>query len=322
MNPFNLGYYEFPPFYLCFSLVVILAMVLFRIRAESGDPPKMDLSDPYLVAYLRSGENEVLQVAIISLIDRGILVIDERAGRIIRRTKNEPKDINLHPIESEVLKKFSIPRVVADIFKYQESKLQSGLNAYNEKLKLAGLIPDSDIHRARIRRLVITITILGIVAMIKVVKGPYYGTPIRLILVMMVAAMVIAGYCAFPRLTVRGRAALADIKNLYSGLRTQANSFKPGASTAELAMFAAVFGAAALAATSFAFAADLFSKGIGSSSSDSSSNPSSNSSCSSSDDGNRWLNSWNEERNSCGTYSDGCGGSSDEGSSSGSASDG
>jgi uncharacterized protein (TIGR04222 family) len=100
MNPFNLPNLEFLLFYLCFSVVIIIAMVLFRILAESGDPPKMDLSDPYLIAYLRGGENESVRVAVISLIDRGILAPD---GQKIRRTHNIPNPKDLHPIESEVL---------------------------------------------------------------------------------------------------------------------------------------------------------------------------------------------------------------------------
>jgi uncharacterized protein (TIGR04222 family) len=323
MNPFNLPDIEFLLFYLCLCFIVIIAMVLFRFRAESGAPPKMDWSDPYLIAYLRGGENESLRVATISLIDHGILTPD---GQTVRRAGNIPKNPDLHPFESEVLKKFAIPRIVEDIFKYQDPGLQSALNSYKEKLQLAGLIPNKDVHQARIRRLIKTCVIIGIAAMIKLMTGLYPKEPISLFLVPMVAAMVIAGYLSFPHMTARGKAALAEIKNLYSGMRTRVNSFSPGspgnpgASTAELAMFAAVFGAAALAATPFAFAADLLSKASGSSSSDSSSSSSSDSSSDSSDESNRWLDSWYEERNNRVTYSDVYSDSSDEGSSCGDSS--
>jgi uncharacterized protein (TIGR04222 family) len=320
MNPFNLPNLEFLLFYLCFSIVVIIVMVLIRILAESGDPPKMDLSDPYLVAYLRGGENESVQVAVISLMDRRILAPQ---GQKISRTHRAPNPEDLHPIESEVLKKFSIPRIPADIFRYHDPQLRSLLDPYNEKLQLAGLISNSDIRRARIMRLVITIIILGLVAMIKTVKDPY-DIPFRLMFLVAIVAMVIAGYCSFPRLTTRGKRALADIRNLYSGLRTKVNSSipgKPGASTAELAMSAAVFGSAALAGTSLASATDLLSKGISDSSSDSSSSSSSGSSCSSSDDALTRLNTWYEEKRSLETSTYSCSSSSDEGSSCGSSSD-
>ena len=44
MNPFDLRGPEFLLFYFCFSLVVIIAIVVLRRRAESGDAPRIDLS--------------------------------------------------------------------------------------------------------------------------------------------------------------------------------------------------------------------------------------------------------------------------------------
>ena len=81
MNPFDLRGPEFLLFYFCFSLVVIFALAILRRRAESGPAPKIDLGDPYLIAYLRGGEHEALRVAVISLVDRGMLAMDDRIIR-------------------------------------------------------------------------------------------------------------------------------------------------------------------------------------------------------------------------------------------------
>src|SRR5262249_61449642 len=81
MNPFDLRGPEFLLFYLCFSLVVIIAIDFLRRRAESGASPKIDLGDPYLIAYLRGGESEAFRVAVISLVDRGILGIGDQFSR-------------------------------------------------------------------------------------------------------------------------------------------------------------------------------------------------------------------------------------------------
>jgi hypothetical protein len=59
-------------------------------------------------------------------------------------------------------------------------------------------------------------------------------------------------------LTARGKAILEDVTNLYSGLRTQVNSFRPGSASAELTMFAAVFGVAALAESPLGYTQTLF----------------------------------------------------------------
>ena len=76
MNPFDLSGPEFLVFYLSLAAVVIGALVLWRRASESAGAPKIDLADPYLIAYLRGGENEALRVALVSLIDRGLLIVN------------------------------------------------------------------------------------------------------------------------------------------------------------------------------------------------------------------------------------------------------
>src|SRR5262245_15603638 len=113
MNPFNLHGPEFLVFYFFFSLAVVIAIAILRRHGESGPAPKMDLADPYLIAYLRGGENEALRVAVISLVDRGMLVTD---GALIRRADHVTGDTVRHPVENEALKKFSAPDKATSIF--------------------------------------------------------------------------------------------------------------------------------------------------------------------------------------------------------------
>src|SRR5262245_590198 len=89
MNPFDLRGPEFLLFSFCFSLAVVIAIVVLRRRAESGPAPKIDLGDPYLVAYLRGGGDEALRLVVVSLVDRGALVMD---GKFIRRADHVTND--------------------------------------------------------------------------------------------------------------------------------------------------------------------------------------------------------------------------------------
>ena len=66
MNPFDLPGPQFLLFYLGLSAAVIVALVVARKFAESSAAPKLDLSDPYLIAYLRGGDAETLRVAAVS----------------------------------------------------------------------------------------------------------------------------------------------------------------------------------------------------------------------------------------------------------------
>lgn len=259
MNPFDLRGPEFLLFYFLFSLVVIIAIVLFRRRAESGPAPRIDLGDPYLIAYLRGGEDEALRVAVISLVDRGMLVMD---GHLIRRADDVTASMAKCPIEYEALKKFDAPYEEASVFEaasfLKDHNLKSALQPYRDKLERAGLMPDANARHARRMRLLLALTGLGVVGAIKIQIGLYLGKPVTFLVVMMIAAMIIATAISFPRLTARGEATLKDVTSLYAGLKTQVNSISPGSGAAELAMFAAVFGVGALAATPFAYAEDYF----------------------------------------------------------------
>jgi len=310
MNPFDLHGPEFLLLYFCFSLFVIIAIAILRRRAETGPAPKIDLGDPYLIAYLRGGEHEVLRVAVISLVDRGMLDMDDQ---IIRRADQVTDDMLKHPIEYEVLKKFGDPGEASAIFK--DDNLKSLLQPYRDKLERAGLMPDAYVRRDRLMRLLLALMALGVVGVNKIVIGLSRGKPVGFLVVMMIAAMAIVAFSSFPRLTARGKATLADITNLYSGLRTRVNSFSPGSASAELAMFAAVFGVAALTATPFGYARTLFPQAISSSSCGSSCGSSdSSSSCGSSDGGSSCGGS-SDSSSSCGSSGGGssCGGSSDGG---------
>jgi uncharacterized protein (TIGR04222 family) len=281
MNPFELRGPEFLFFYFCFSLVVIFAITILRRRAESGPTPKIDLGDPYLIAYLRGGEQEALGVAVISLVDRGMLVMNDQ---VIRCADHVAGDMVKHPIEYEVLKKFGDPGEAHSIFK--DDNLKSMFQPYRDKLERAGLMPDAEVRRDRQMRLLLALMALGVVGVIKIVFGLSLGKPVGFLVVMMIAAMVIAAFTTFKRLTARGKETLSDVTNLYSGLRTRVNSLSPGSESAELAMFAAVFGVAALATTPFAYAQTLFPRATNNSSCGSSCGSSdSSSSCGSSDGG-------------------------------------
>jgi len=280
MNPFELRGPEFLLFYFCFSLAVIVAIVLLRRRAESGGSPRIDLGDPYLIAYLRGGEDEALRVAVVSLVDREMLVRD---GRLIRRADHVTVDMAHRPIERAVLELFIIADNGASALK--DKNLKPVFQPYQDTLERAGLLPDGATRAARLKRLLLGVAALVIVGVIKIQIGLSLERPVEFLVVMMIVAIVIASTISFPRLTARGKATLEDIANLYSGLRTQINSFSPGGASAELAMYAAVFGVAALAATPFAYAEDLFHRKFSERLASSSCGTSMSSSCGSSDGG-------------------------------------
>lgn len=75
MNPFDLSGPEFLIVYASIAAIVSLAHFAYRELTETGEVTRADISDPYLIAYLRNGELEVLRVATLSLVDRELIAL-------------------------------------------------------------------------------------------------------------------------------------------------------------------------------------------------------------------------------------------------------
>jgi len=114
MNPFDLAGPQFLLFYLILGGGVILMLGLLRRARESGDTLKVNLTDPYLIAYLRGGKNEALRLGTVSLIDRGFLVVK---GSRLRSDWQQATDIITNPIEKALLQKFLSEDEATSIYK-------------------------------------------------------------------------------------------------------------------------------------------------------------------------------------------------------------
>ena len=84
-------------------------------RTRDLEPPEIPAKlDPYEVAYLRGGENEVTRVAIASMIQRGLLQIIEQKTWIVKTKKidrgREPEPRELVADRSHRLEMAGVPR--------------------------------------------------------------------------------------------------------------------------------------------------------------------------------------------------------------------
>jgi uncharacterized protein (TIGR04222 family) len=254
MNPFDLTGPQFLVFYLGLSALVIIALVLTRKYTESFRAPKLDLSDPYLIAYLRGSAPEALRVAAVSLIDRGLLVA---TGTQLKTAEKASPDAVRRPIEKELLHRFK--RADEAIVIFDDSRLRATCKPFEQTLKNAGLLPNEQIQNSRLTRLLIACVIVGGVGSIKLLVALARGrTNVWFLVILMVATLVIAFKLSFPRLTESGKAMIADLQNLYSGLKDRALLLPTGGATIEPMMLAAVFGVGALAGPSFAYTHSLF----------------------------------------------------------------
>jgi len=254
VNPFDLPGPEFLVFYLILATAVIVALVFLRRAAEAESAPKIDLSDPYLIAHLRGGENELLRVAIVSLIDRGLLIVN---GTQIKRANHAAPDSVRRAVEKALLERFATTGEATSIF--NDPTLKLACEPYQETLTRNLLLPDESVAQARRTRFIFALVVLAGVGGTKVLVALERGrTNVIFLIILTVVALVIAGKVSFPRLTARGAALLADVQALYSGLKERATFIRPGGASIEPMMLAAAFGVGALAGDGFGYTKTLF----------------------------------------------------------------
>jgi uncharacterized protein (TIGR04222 family) len=147
--------------------------------------------------------------------------------QIIRRADHVTENTAKNQIEYEVLNRLGAPTKATSVLK--DERLKAAFQPYRDKLERAGLMPDAATRAARLKRLLLALLALGVVGGIKIQIGLSLERPIGFLVFMMIVAMIVAFVSSFPRLTARGKATLEDITNLYSELKTRANSFSPEA---------------------------------------------------------------------------------------------
>lgn len=238
MNPFDLPGSEFLKFYSFLGCIVLVALYYAKNHGESSNVPKLDYSDPYLIAYLRDGEVAAIRVAVVSLVDRGFLlasddrleVVNEKATDIVRR-----------PIEKAILSHARFSKNLDTLF--ESTSVKSTCQGYRDKLQQLRLMPDKAMEDARTNRVLLALIVLGGVATIKIIQAKMQGRDNIWFLVILGAVFgffTVKNYNPFR--TNLGNKVLADLRTLFSSLKTRAAMIPSGGGTAEAALAMAVFG--------------------------------------------------------------------------------
>jgi uncharacterized protein (TIGR04222 family) len=284
MNPFELGGPEFLTFYFLYGLVVLVLLVLFGHAGEPEDTPRVGLTDPYLIAYLRGGRDEALRVAAMSLINRGLLTVHgsrlaTRAAGDVQRATDE--------LEKAVLQRFAHgPAEAASLF--GDEHTGRAADELGRALQRLGLVPDETTTRNQSRRLLLAWAALWVVALIKIGIAVNRDRPIGFLLLMAGGFTVATVWIYAPQRTRRGEVLLADLRTLFAHLKERADQLRPKKNAGEATLLAAVFGLAMLPEAGWLHLRNRHSKatssagGSGSSSCGASSGSSWGSSCGSS----------------------------------------
>lgn len=244
------------PRFLAFYLVVLLitlAVTWWRLREAdttgSLSPlPILHPPDPYRIACLRGGRNEVARLVILSLVERGFLRIE--GDRIVQQ-KRQADPASLTPMERTCYGFFAEPRSAKDVFSARSpASLVAGLcDQHEREFQAQQLMPTEEWKSAKLWiafQAAAVITILGAYKLaVALAKGrTNVGFLIALWVIGMIVVLVMA---RTPRLSRRGRQHLADWRVAFDHFKSGAPQAQAGAVNPALLLAVGVFGVGVLA---------------------------------------------------------------------------
>jgi uncharacterized protein (TIGR04222 family) len=244
MNPFDLRGPEFLVFYWLFSLMTLAGAYYLRRALEAGQVPRVLVEDPYAIALLRKGPVELVTVAVLSLIDRGLLHASK--SQLVSATADASDRVQ-RPLDKAILDWFGTKKSAKSVF--EDEVTLSETRHYIETLQSQGLLPDSRLKTKRQAIFTGGLVILGGLAGIKLWVALMRGrSNVGFLIVSAIVLGVVLYALTSPRLTVLGRQALRDMRGLFQQLKGRRASLPLSSHTNELVYLAAVFGMAALPA--------------------------------------------------------------------------
>ena len=238
MSPLDLRGPEFVAFYAVTAVVVLGTAALLRHWFESGPTPSLREVDPYRVAHLRGGTDTALQVAVLSLLDRGLLRLE---GELLMAGA-ETLDKVRRPIEREVLRKFTTPGRPPQVV--QSSRAREACAGLAAALRQQGLLPDAGAIARRVLIGLAAVALLEGVGIAKIQAASARGHHNVGILGMLMIFIPIVAFAAMAqRRTTTGNRYLDDLETMFRGLRERSTNLRIGGGSNELTLLLGVFGA-------------------------------------------------------------------------------
>ena len=198
-----------PNFLALYAAVIAGTLGICYARAHEDDtdalpPPPLPIApDPYEIAFLRGGENEVVRLAIFRLLQRGSLRTSGDKVKTITCAAL-PFDRDTTTLEHEVLAYFNYPRKVTEIFTSPlPARVRSLCAPYEERLRFACLLngPDVQERGRRVRNQgALVIFVLGGYKLMAALHNGYDNVGF-LVAMGMIAVALLAFVCQTPRLS-------------------------------------------------------------------------------------------------------------------------
>lgn len=254
-------------FYISFIVLTIIGYRVLQTRldrtAQFAVPPIPNNPDPFEIAFLRGGENELARAVVFSLIQKNLLkLLNEEKIAWICPTNVGFEQRSLPPIELTALEWFSANREPKELF--QKGGLAEKLKPFHEtfqaRLEMQNFFPDEETKRRNKRLAVQTFFVFGSLGAYKLAAAIYngYTNVLGIGFITAIATIALVAAAQMPRLTALGKTYLERLQIAFE--RIKPSNYPPLAArtTAPHATFASVdpfllsvgvFGGAALAGT-------------------------------------------------------------------------
>lgn len=291
-------------FLVFYSLFIIFTLVIFGIWKTQADktanlpvPPIPPDIDPYEIAYLRGGVNEVARAVVFALRQKDFLIFqnDGKNSRI-HRNNLQADTRGLNPIEHFALNWFSNAREPKEVFQGYgglRQVLEPYCDAYEARLEQQQLLTDSG-QRSRIKgvRNIVLFLVIGLGAYkftAAMLNG--YRNVFGIVIIALISTIIAFAVARAPRLTALGKTYLERLQIAFDKLQYQterqmAQANAPAfAGVDPLLLGVGVFGGAILAGTVYDDYNQAFQRAQNQTASGGSCGSSCGSSCSSSSGG-------------------------------------
>ena len=261
------------PEFLLLYAVVAMALLLWQwIRGQQREADvsakasrRPNLNDPYELAFLRGGKNELLRVATVSLIEKKLLAVDlARKEPNVHTVHQGLADSTSNPVNAFLLHYYTTPKPAYQLLKATPTAHMTGLfDLYQRNLEKSGLLRNEDIRNGRASDTAVTVVCLLTLAGLKLAVAISGGhRNVGFLIMLAIAATIAACLIGFTgRLTTAGQKSVEDMRVLCESLQ-----HKSGLSPMDVTMLAAVFGIAALPAVGRPYGPKLYPQASSSSS--------------------------------------------------------
>jgi uncharacterized protein (TIGR04222 family) len=271
-----------PEFLGLFAILIVAVAVVCWYRRRSRDK-SMELPalasaakvDPYEIAYLRAGENELARVLIVGLMERKYLQITTPEskwwnlfpqGKRIEQASDHPDLDQLAPIEREAFEWFDYPRSPEQVFQKAPagmidlpSALSSHTVKYEQNLRTQRLLTSEELRDEARWNVSLGIALIATIGVARLFIGVSRHRPVGFLILMGIIGVFAIAKAGRPgRVSLRGKAYLESVKETWSWLKHPQHGEDWSPSIA-----AGVFGVAVLAGTEMSPLTDMFKRSDG-----------------------------------------------------------